>query len=424
MGQGEAFLTGVQPNATVGPGAGQTTLLDCDTPPSSPRETALREGLRVWAEVDLDRLAANVRALKQAAGEAHLLAVVKGNAYGHGAVPVASTALANGAWGAGVIGVEEGAELRMAGFAGPIVVLGSAPPSAAATIVDLDLRPTVASLEMGVALSDAAVRAGSEVAVHVKVETGLNRFGVVPDEAVALAESLRGLPNLTVEGLSTHLASVDEGDKTFTYQQYELFRSCAERLPWVPMHHISSTGGLLDLPDLRLAMVRTGIGLYGYYPSEEVSHSVPLQPVLSLRSRVARVATVMPGESVGYSRTWTATQPARIATVMAGYADGIRRSLSNRGVALVRGCRAQLVGRVAMDMHMIDVSEIPGVQADDEVTLIGEQGGETLSADEVASRAGTISYEILAGIMHRVPRLYIRDGCIAGRHDFAGYHGP
>jgi alanine racemase len=367
-------------------------------------------------------LAANVRALKQAAGDARLLAVVKGNAYGHGAVPVARTAIDNGAWGLGVIGVDEGEELRRAGISDPIVVLGSTSPLVAEKVVALDLRPTVGSLEMAQALSKAAAEAARPVSIHLKVETGLNRFGLLPDAAVALAESLRSLPNLLVEGLSTHLASVDEGDKTFTFQQFDAFRACAERLPWIPLHHVSSTGGLLDLPDLRLAMVRTGIGIYGYYPSEEVSHSVSLAPALSLRSRIARVASVRAGESVGYGRTWTAQRPSRIATVMAGYADGVPRSLSNRGVALVRGRRAPLIGRVAMDMHMIDVTDIPDVQVEDEVTLIGAQGDETLSADEIASRAGTISYEILAGIMHRVPRLYSRAGRIAGRHDLYGYH--
>ena len=388
----------------------------------SPREIALKEGLRVWAEVDLDCLAANVRALHGAAGEARVLAVVKANAYGHGAVPVARTAVANGAWGVGVIGVEEGEELRRAGFEAPIVLLGSSSPRLASRIVELDLRPTVASREMALALSAAATSAGRDARLHLKVETGLNRYGILPDAAVVLAEEMRALPNIAVEGLSTHLASVDEGDKTFTYEQYAAFRACAERLPWIPVHHISSTGGLLDLPDLRLAMVRCGIGLYGYYPSGEVSHGLPLQPVLALRSRVARVASVNPGESVGYGRTWTATRPSRIATVMAGYGDGLRRSLSNRGVALVRGARAPLAGRVAMDMHMLDVTDIPGVAVDDEVTLIGRQGPQELTADEMASHAGTISYEILAGIMQRVPRLYTRDGCIVARHDLAGYH--
>lgn len=387
----------------------------------SARAKALRQGLRVWAEVDLDRVEANVRALKQRAGEAHLLAVVKANAYGHGAVPVARAALAGGAWGLGVISVEEGEELRRAGVEAPVLVLGSSAAVLARRLVANDLRVTVASLALGEALSSAAREAGNEVFVHVKVETGLNRFGVLPDEAVALAEALRDLPGVVVEGLATHLASVDEGDKSFTFEQYRAFRACSDRLPWVPLHHVSSTGAVLDLTELRLALVRCGIGVYGYYPSDEVSRSVELQPALALRSRVARVATLQAGESVGYARAWRAPRQSRVALVLAGYGDGVRRSLSNRGVALVRGQRAPFAGRVAMDMLMLDVTDIPGVAVDDEVTLIGAQGDESVSADEVGSLAGTISYEVLAGIMARVPRLFLRGGRVVACQDLAGY---
>jgi alanine racemase len=387
----------------------------------SPREIALREGLRVWAEIDLDCLAFNVRSLNQRAGEARLLAVVKANAYGHGAIPVARTAIAAGAWGLGVISVEEGEELRRAGIDDPVLVLGSTSPAMAGRAVLHDLRTTVASLDIGRALSDAAQRHGKQAVVHVKVETGLNRYGLIPEKAAALAESLRALPNVVVEGLSTHLASVDEGDKTFTFQQYQLFCVCAERLPWIPIHHVASTGAVLDLPELCLAMARSGIGIYGYYPSEDVDHSISLRPVLSLRSRVGRVATVEAGESVGYGRTWVARRRSRIATVMAGYADGLRRSLSNEGVALVHGLPAPVAGRIAMDMQMLDVTDIPDVAAEDEVTFIGSQGAAFLSADEVAERAGTISYEILAGIMARVPRLFIRSGRIIAIQDLSGF---
>ena len=397
----------------------KTTYLDRHSQ-ALPREIALREGPRVWAEIDLDCLADNVRGLKQRAGNAHLLAVVKSNAYGHGAVPVARAAIDSGAWGLGVISVDEGEELRRAGITAPILLLGSAAPATADRIAAHDLRATVASLDMGQALSKAGRRAGKHAVVHVKVETGLNRFGIPPDAAVTLADALRALPYVSVEGLSTHLASIDEGDKTFSHQQYELFRACAERLPWIPIHHVASTGALLDLPELSLGMVRSGIGIYGCYPSAEVSRSVPLQPVLSLRSRIARVTDVAVGGNVGYGRTWTADRPSRIATVMAGYGDGWRRSLSNQGVVLVRGQRAPIVGRVAMDMHMIDVTDVADAAVDDEVTLIGAQANATLDADEVAARAGTISYEILAGIMARVPRIFIRAGRIASIQDNAG----
>jgi alanine racemase len=387
----------------------------------SARETALREGLRVWAEVDLDRIETNVRGLCALAGEARLLAVVKGNAYGHGAVPVGRAALTAGAWGLGVVSLEEGEELRRAGIQAPVLVLGSTATALSRRLVQADLRVTVGSLAQGVALSQAAQAAGRDAIIHIKVETGLNRFGVLPEECTALAEALRVLPGIVVEGLSTHLASVDEGDKTFTLQQHRAFQRGAEALSWIPLHHISSTGGLLDLPELRLAMVRCGIGVYGYYPSDEVSRSVDLQPALALRSRVARVSDVAPGQSVGYGRTWVAQRPSRVALVLAGYGDGLRRVLSNTGVALVKGRRAAIAGRIAMDMHMLDVTDIAGVDVDDEVTLIGAQGEESIDADEVGRLAGTISYEVLAGIMARVPRLYVRGGRIVACHDLAGY---
>ena len=386
-----------------------------------PREIARREGHRVWAEIDLDAIEANVRALCGLAGEARLLAVVKGNAYGHGAVAVGKTALAAGAWGLGVVSLEEGEELRRAGMDAPVLVLGASSPVLAPRMVAADLRVTIASRAEADALAAAALAAGTRARVHLKVETGLNRFGLRPDDTVALAEALRNVNRLEVEGIATHLASVDEGDKTFTYQQYEAFKLCAERLPWVPLHHISSTGAVLDLPDLRLGLVRTGIGLYGYYPSDEVTRPVTLQPALSLRSRIARVSDVPYGESVGYGRTWIAPHGARVALVTAGYADGIRRVLSNQGVALVRGHRAPFAGRVAMDMLMLDVSQIPDAALDDEVTLIGRQGDESVDADEVGRLSGTISYEVLAGVMARVPRLYVRGGRIVAVQDGLGF---
>jgi len=384
------------------------------------RAMALKEGLRVWAEIDLDRLAANICALQRQAGDARLLVVVKANAYGHGAVQTARAAVEAGAWGLGVASLEEGLELRRAGIRAPIVVLSSSAPAQAHRLVANDLRVTVGSLELGQALSRAAQEAGAIARVHVKVETGMNRFGVPPEEAVRLAEALRELPGVEVEGLSTHFAASDEEDKGPTLEQYTRFRACADRLSWVPVHHVSNTAALLDLPEMRLGMVRCGLGVYGYYPSTAVSRKVELQPVMSFRSRVARVADVAPGEGVGYGLTWRATRPSRIALVLAGYGDGVRRSLSNRGVALVRGSRAPFAGRVAMDMLMLDVTDIPGVSVGDEVTLLGRQGNETIDADEVAALAGTISYEIVTGLMERVTRLFIRGGRVVARQDLAG----
>lgn len=403
-------------------GAGPlSTSTDLDTP----RRWILAQGPRVWAEVDLDRLTANVKSLLGLAGSAQLLAVVKGNAYGHGSIAVGKAALEAGAWGLGVVGLDEGEYLRAAGVAGPILVVGHTPAVMAKRAVRADLRLVVGDLETGEALSKAAASAGREAVVHIKVETGLNRFGALPDEAVAIAERLRALPNLVVEGLCSHLASVDEGDKEFTLRQYLAFRDAANRLAWVPLHHISSTGAIIDVPEISMTMVRTGIGVYGYHPSKELNRRAELAPILALRSRIARIQPVATGESVGYGRSWRAERPSRIATVMAGYADGLRRSLSNKGAALVRGCRAPFAGRVAMDMVMLDVTDIPDAAAGDEVTFIGEQSGASIDADELAELSGTISYEVLAGIMARVPRYYLRGGAVVAVQDLAGYReGP
>ena len=413
-------MTAVGADATLALAAGQTPDLNEQEQPQ-PREVALKEGLRVWAEIDLDRLTANIHALQKRAGNALLLVVVKANAYGHGAVPVALTAVQAGCWGLGVHSLEEGDELRRAGVVAPILVLGSSSPAQAKRLLQSDLRVTISSLALGEALSRASQELGRVARVHVKVETGMNRFGIKPDAAVRLAEALRQLPGVEVEGIASHLATADDEDKAFTLQQYETFKSCLDRLAWVPIRHISNTAGLLDVDELRLDLVRTGIGVYGYYPSEHVKHDVDLAPVMSIRSRVARVETLEKGEGVGYGLTWRAARTSRIALVLAGYGDGIRRSLSNCGVALVRGQRAPFAGRVAMDMVMIDVTDIPDVEVDDEVTLLGRQGDEVIDADEIGSLAGTISYEIVTGVMERVTRLYLRQGRIAARHDLTGY---
>ena len=389
-------------------------------PDLTPRESAIAEGLRLWAEIDLDKLTANIEALKQHAGEARLLVVVKANGYGHGAISVALAAIQAGAWGIGVAGMEEGDELRRAGVSAPILVLSSTRPGQAMGLVQRDLSVTIADYAMGEALSQAAMELGRTAKVHVKVETGMNRFGIGGDEACVLAERLRELPGIEVEGVSSHLATADEADKAFTFQQYKAFRECIARLPWVPIHHISNTAGLLNMPEMRHGMVRCGLGVYGYYPSPETNRDVPLSQVLSLRSRVAKVADLKPGEGVGYGMTWRAARPSRIAVVLAGYGDGLQLALSSKGVALVRGQRVPYVGRVMMDMLTLDVTDVPGVAVDDEVTLIGSQGEEAVDAEDMARLAGTISYEILTSLMERVPRLYLRAGQVVGRQDLIG----
>ncbi len=367
-------------------------------------------GRPLWTEIDLDALAYNVSSLKRQAGPAAVAAVVKANAYGHGALGIARATLEAGADRLAVICVDEGEQLRRGGVSVPVLVMGHSSVGEARRIVELELAPTVTSLEMGHALAREAEAASVRQRLHLKVDTGLNRYGLTPQEAVPMAEALRAIPSLEVEGVFTHFASADEGDKRFTLEQYTTFRGVMEKLPWVPIRHVSNTATLLDRPEMSLDMTRPGVGMYGLYPSPYVSRSLNLRPVLSLKSRVTRLTRVAPGDSVSYGRTWRANRPSTIALVMCGYADGLPRLLSNRGSMLVRSHRVPIVGRVCMDMCMVDVTDVPDVAQGDEVVVIGRQGKAEITAEEVAELCGTISYEILCGIAARVPRLYLRRG--------------
>ncbi len=367
-------------------------------------------GRPVWAEIDLDALAHNVRTLAGRAAPARLYAIVKANAYGHGAVAVGRAALQAGASGLGVVCVDEAEELRRAGIDAPLLVVGYTGAGEAERVVELGLTPTVTSMQTALALSRFAAERDVVQPIHVELESGLNRHGLELDALVAFAEAARALPHIEVEGLYTHFAAAEEGDQTFTRAQYDALRSAAERLPWIALRHCSATASLLATPDLRLDAVRAGIGIYGYHPAPGCGEDVALRRVLSLKSRVARVLRVEPGATVGYGRTWRAGAPATIALIMCGYADGLRRALSNRASVLIRGQRAPIAGRIAMDMCMADVTAIAGVAPDDEAVIIGAQGGEAVDADELAGLADTISWEILAGISARVPRVYLRGG--------------
>src|SRR5512138_1835342 len=367
-------------------------------------------GRPVWAEIDLDALEHNVRLLAGRAAPARLWAVVKANAYGHGAVACGKAALAAGAHGLAVVCVDEGEELRAAGVEAPILVVGYTPATDAERVVALRLRPTVGAPDVVEALAAAARRAGSTVPVHLELESGLNRHGLRPDELVALAERVRATPGLEAEGLFTHFAAAEEGDQRFTRRQFDVLREVSARLPFVKERHCSASASVLLDREMSLDAVRTGLSMYGSRPAPWCGTETDLRPVMSLRARVARVLDVERGATVGYGRNWAAARPSRIALVMCGYADGYRRSFGNRAHLLLRGRRAPVVGRVAMDMCMVDVTAVQGAQVGDVATLIGRDGDERVDADELATLADTISWEILAGITARVPRLYLRGG--------------
>jgi len=372
-----------------------------------------------WAEIDLDAVAHNARELKRQAGErAELIAVVKANAYGHGAVAVARAALKAAASRLAVVRTLEGVQLRRAGIEAPILLMGYTLPAEAETIVRWRLTPTVNTWKQAEALNAAAMARGLRLPVHIKADTGMGRFGLLPEEVVPFARALVQLPGLHLEGFYTHFSMADAADKAYTRHQFGIYRELLARLQEVgisiPLRHVSNSAATLDLPEMALDAVRCGIALYGLRPSAEVEPAIPLRPVMSLKSRVARVRTLPPGSSISYGRTYTTTRPTPVALVPVGYGDGYHRILSNRGAVLIHGRRAPIVGRVCMDQFVVDVSGIPEVQQDDEVVLFGRQGEAEITAEEVARWAETINYEVTTSILPRVTRVYLQGGEVVG----------
>ena len=377
----------------------------------------MRDEFPVWAEIDLDAIAHNVAAIKRHVGEqVGVMAVVKANAYGHGAVPVARTALKSGASRLAVNRLDEGVSLRKAGIRAPILVMGYTPAAGAPKAVTHDLTLTVTSMELAQALSAAANGAGKSVPVHVKIDTGMGRFGLLPDEAVDFIRALRRLPGLMLEGVYTHFAVADLADKSYTHQQFATYRQILAALEQesiqVPLRHVANSAATLDLPETHLDAVRPGIAIYGLRPSSEVEPVIPLQPALTLKSRVGRVRTLPGGSSISYGRTFVTRRPTPVALVPCGYGDGYMRLNSNRGAVLIHGRRAPIRGRVCMDQFVVEITGIEQVRLNDEVVLIGRQGDEVLSAEEVARWGETINYEVVTQIMPRVPRVYLRGGQI------------
>ena len=365
-----------------------------------------------YVEVDLDAIAHNVRAVKNHVGPAvALIAVVKANAYGHGAVEVAQTALAHGAARLAVARVSEGIALRDAGITAPILVMNYAPQHEVDAGVGHDLTLTVTEWPSAERAALQAQARATTARVHVKVDTGMGRFGLLPDEVVPFFLRLHTLSGLVVEGIFSHLAVADRADKSYTWQQFHTFERVLADLDsagiHVPLRHIANSAATLDLPALHLDAVRVGIAMYGLHPSDEVEPVVPLQPALALKSRVARVRTLPAGSSISYGRTYITPRVMRVALVPVGYGDGYHRLHSNRGAVLINGRRAPIVGRVCMDQFVVDVSETGPVAIDDEVVLIGCQGQACIRAEEVARWAETINYEVTTSLLPRAPRVYV-----------------
>lgn len=373
-----------------------------------------------WVEISLDALRSNIEQFQKVLPSGmKQMAVVKADAYGHGAVEVAKEVLAAGVDYLGVAFFDEALELRNAGITAPILVLGYTPPEGIARAQEMDVTIAVYSRDVLEALreqSQQANQAKRKLKIHIKLDTGMGRLGLHTEaDAIPFIEEALKLPNVVVEGLFTHYASADESDKSYTMEQYRRFARIVSHFTDqgvdFPYIHAGNSAAAIDLPGFTYSMVRLGISMYGLYPSEEVNQSVvALKPVMSLKTGIVHLKTLPPDSGVSYGTIYRTKGEERIATLPIGYADGYSRMLSTKAEVLVRGRRVPIVGRICMDQCMINVTDVPDVEALDEVVLIGEQGGERITAEDLAELLGTVNYEIICMISHRVARVYVRGG--------------
>jgi alanine racemase len=377
----------------------------------------------IYAEIDLSALTHNVKVLRSLISpETRFLVAVKANGYGHGAVEVARTALNAGADWLGVARLGEALSLRRQGIKAPILIFGPVSAEDVLYLLEYDLRATVCTQENARQLARAAQMLGKTLPVHIKVDTGMGRLGLLADELFLKAtektaneiEAISTCKGLTLEGIYTHFASSDAEDKTYAKQQFSLFQNLLKNLNTagvrIPIRHAANSAAIIDIPETHLDMVRAGIAVYGLYPSADVDRShIDLKPVLSLKTKVLHVKRVLAGTRIGYGSTYMTSSGTSIATVAAGYGDGYNRRLSNScGAMLVQGRRVPVVGKICMDLSMVDVGWDSGVDVGDEVVLIGHQGQESLSAEDLASMLGTINYEVVTTLTDRVERIYIK----------------
>ncbi len=365
-------------------------------------------GRPTWVEVDRTALRWNARQVRRLIGpRVKFLAIVKANAYGHGAVPCSRVLLAAGADALGVATVEEGIELRTAGIRVPIVILGLTQPAEAQRILLHDLQPAVTTWPQVRALVAVARRLKKNVAVHIKVDTGMGRIGLSPDAARTFFERVRLLPELRVAGLFTHFAHADGKDRQWVDRQVARLHAVAHHLDRGTLLHAANSAAVIKFPDTHIDMVRPGLMLYGLYPSPTLRSRVKLKPVLSWKTQVIELKQVPAGTGLSYNHTFVTKRASLIATLPVGYADGFSRGLSNCGQVLVRGQRCPVVGRVCMDMCLVDVTRVAGVALGDEVVLIGRQRSAELPVEVMAATLDTITYEIVCTVGARVPRVYL-----------------
>ncbi|MBU3159459.1 alanine racemase [Clostridium frigoris] len=368
----------------------------------------------VWAEVDLDKLAHNMREIRRITKSEKIIAVVKADAYGHGAVDVAPVLLENGANSLAVAMLSEAVELRRSGIECPIMILGFTQPELIDNLLKYDIDQTVFSYKFAKQLSKMAQEENKIAKIHIALDTGMGRIGFLPSEdSVQEVYNISTLPNITIEGIFCHFSTADEKDKTYTDIQVKKFDDFYEKLKerkiYIKMRHIANSAAIIDLPEIHYEAVRPGIIIYGYYPSDEVNkEKLDLLPAMTLKTNVVHIKTLPPGEYVGYGRKYKTDKQSMIATLPIGYADGYTRLLFQKAKVIIKGKFAPVIGKICMDQCMIDITDVSGVKVGDEVILIGEDENNKFNADTVGELIGTISYEIVCMIGKRVPRVYIK----------------
>ena len=353
------------------------------------------------------------------------MAVIKSDGYGHGAIQVAEVLEKyDYIWGFAVATLDEAVVLRTEGIQKPILVLGCIFPDQYLEMLDNDIRMNVYTEEMAKEISYMARREGKTAYLHIKLDTGMARLGfAVNNESVDAITRISKLPNVNMEGVFTHFAKADETDKTFTKNQISQFVSMTEKLRergvTFPYEHCANSAAIIDVEDARFDIVRAGISTYGLYPSEEVNqNAVHLKPALALKSHVAFVKEIEEGTPVSYGGTFVAEKKMKIATIPVGYGDGYPRSLSGKGYVLIRGKKANILGRICMDQFMVDVTDIEGVSFGDKVTLIGRDGNEAISVEKLSELSGRFNYEFICALGKRIPRVYVKNGKIAEQVDY------
>lgn len=368
-----------------------------------------------WVEIDLENFKHNGDEIRRLIGpDVKILQVVKADAYGHGAIEISKFALKNGASCLGVANADEGVQLRVSGIDAPIVILSPSAVSEINAIVKYNLIPSVSDIHFARELDERFGKEGKLASIHIEVDTGMGRGGTIHHEAVSIIKEIFSLRNIRMEGIFSHLSLSEEEDNDYNALQWEFFGEVLEKLGeqgiHIPIKHFSNSGGVLNFSQFNMDMIRPGIMTYGIYPSPLTMENADLLPVMSFKTSIVLLKEFPKGYNIGYGRSYVTRRPTTIATIPVGYGDGYGFILSNRGEALVRGKRVPIVGRISMDMCTVDVTDIPGCGIGDEVVLLGKQGDEYISANEIAEKANTISYEVLCALGKRAPRVFVNKG--------------